>query len=293
MGCGRTQAKDVTAKRAPSVPDCFLRTFQSVSHNAFSIYPIFKTIGLGKLADLEFTAVRSLDGEIVRQKTRSGHKSTVRKTRQVLTRSWASDVEQRLEAIEQRLEASGVGKEAVLPEIVTRKFFAPKVARKPGPSAKIDDKYLAARRDRLVSRLESFWPQIVRKLLSARTEQVIRQALEPISFDGEVYNRLTDNAGELLTFLRSKRFQRMPPKQKALNSLNYELDEERQRKAAQRLPTRLIANAMAGVPELAWRTSFDRCSKMPCRMVVGAATEKYYREIFHIPEPSQDKAATP
>jgi hypothetical protein len=248
----------------------------------FSIYPVFEIVGLVKLADLEFTAVRSLGGEIVRQKTRSGHKSTGRKSRQVLTRSWASDIEQRLEAIEQRLEALGVGKGAILPDIVTDKFFAPTVARKPGPSATIDDKTLAARRDRLVSRLESYWPEIVRRLLAARTAEAIRQALGPISFDGQTYNCLTENAGELLNFLRSDRFRRMPVKQKVLNSLNYKLDEEQWRKAAQRLPTRMIANAMAGVPELAWRTSFDRCSKLPCRMVVGAATENYYKELFKI-----------
>ena len=42
---------------------------------------------------------------------------------------------------------------------------------------------------------------------------------------------------------------------------------------------------MAGVPDLAWRTSLDRCSAQPSRMGVAYNLEMYYRDLLAIPAP--------
>jgi hypothetical protein len=56
-------------------------------------------------------------------------------------------------------------------------------------------------------------------------------------------------------------------------------------RTAAMLPTRQIANALAGVPSLDWRTLLDRCSANPSQMLVGKRTEEYYRKVYGIPAP--------
>ena len=57
-------------------------------------------------------------------------------------------------------------------------------------------------------------------------------------------------------------------------------------RASNQLPTRQIANAMAGVPEIAWRTSLDRCSAQPAEVFMAVNLDMHYRELFGIPDPT-------
>ena len=46
-----------------------------------------------------------------------------------------------------------------------------------------------------------------------------------------------------------------------------------------------IANAMAGVPDVAWRTSLDRCNAQPSATFIALNLDMYYRELLNIPTP--------
>ena len=66
---------------------------------------------------------------------------------------------------------------------------------------------------------------------------------------------------------------RKDPQKTVRDALNRPAEDEKRIRAANRVPTRQIANAMAGVPKLRWRTSLDRCSKNPCSYEVAPATD--------------------
>jgi hypothetical protein len=76
--------------------------------------------------------------------------------------------------------------------------------------------------------------------------------------------------------LRREKFRRKPPKKTVTDALALYQSEKRQR-AANRLPTRQIANAMAGVPKLKWHTSLDKCSEQAYAARVGYNATMYYR----------------
>jgi hypothetical protein len=162
----------------------------------------------------------------------------------------------------------------------------------PGPGKEISDTELLLNRDELVKWLEEYWPRIVKALLAAAAKNDTREVaavLASIAAAPDIrptwQGEIMDHPAELMEYLRSKKFRRKPPKKTVADALGLYHSEERQR-AANRLPARQIANAMAGVPKLKWRTSLDRCSESPCAQRIGYKTAQYYRELFGIPEES-------
>jgi hypothetical protein len=156
-----------------------------------------------------------------------------------------------------------------------------------GPKRNIEDTELLLIRDNLVRWLEEHWPRIAKLLLRAKTQRDIAAVLAPIAAPPDVSHTwqlgIMDHPDELLDFLRSRKFRRKPPKKTVLDALAVYQSDER-KNAANRLPTRQIANAMAGVPKLKWRTSFDRCSSCPSSYQIGHNTADHYRAVFGIPE---------
>ncbi len=171
--------------------------------------------------------------------------------------------------------------------------FPETIEKKPGPPPKISDEDPWRYRDALVDSLELYWPVLSPKLLRAtKSDQIVAALVTyagPESSRGLLFKRLIENVGALLAFLQSDRFHRKPSGQTVLDALNRPLEDERRMKAAARLPTRQIANAMAGVPELQWRTSLDKCLRMPSRLFIGKRTEDHYRELFKVPLPKRRK----
>jgi hypothetical protein len=162
--------------------------------------------------------------------------------------------------------------------------------KRPGPQKRIDDTELLLNRDKLIQWLEEHWLKIVQPLLAASASDSpsdLAAALEPISARREVrpewQKRFFDHLSILVDFLKSRKFRRKPPKKTVVDAVRLDHSEQRQR-AANRLPTRQIANAMAGVPKLGWRTSLDKCSKCPSSARVGYSAATYYRRMFGIPE---------
>ncbi len=75
------------------------------------------------------------------------------------------------------------------------------------------------------------------------------------------------------------------PKATVTDALTLPLEDEKDRRAANQLPTRQIANAMAGVPDIRWRRSLDRCSAQPSKTYVALNLDMFYRDRYGIPVP--------
>jgi hypothetical protein len=163
--------------------------------------------------------------------------------------------------------------------------------KKPGPSKSIPNDELWRNRDALVYWLEENWSQIVQPLLAAHNPRQLRAVLEQVARTPDIrppwQNRFVGHPAKLLDFLRSDKFRIKPPRKTVIDALGAK-ETERRQFAANRLPTRQIANAMAGVPRLKWRTSLDKCSQKPSSSRVAHNTERYFRATFRI---SEDKTA--
>jgi hypothetical protein len=172
--------------------------------------------------------------------------------------------------------------------------FPEKIQKKPGPEPKIPAEELLENRDALVDWLEICWLELGPRLLCATRAEEITAALEPHVLPetgrSRIIKRLMDNAAALLSFLHSTRFHRKPSKQAVIDALNQPWDDDKRMRAAAKLPTRQIANAMAGVPKLEWRTSLDRCLRKPSQLAVGKKTEDHYRELYGVPLPKKRRA---
>jgi hypothetical protein len=157
--------------------------------------------------------------------------------------------------------------------------------KKPGPERNIEDEELFRSRDSIVGWLEGIWPEIVQQLLAAKDPRKIQQIFKSVARPKDSrppwQTRFLRHPARLLDFLSGDKFRRKPPKKTVLDALNLPQEDERRKRAANRLPTRQIANAMAGVPNLRWRTSFDRCSQHPCSYLVTLTTAEYYLHMHH------------
>jgi len=158
-------------------------------------------------------------------------------------------------------------------------------SKKPGPGKNIGDAELFRNRDGIVSWLEAVWPELVQPLFAAANPRevaaVLKKVAKPKNLQPPWQSRFLAHPAVLHNFLRSSKFKKRPPKKTVMDALNRPSEDARRKRAANRLPTRQIANAMAGVPKLRWRTSLDRCSKNPCSYEVAPATDHRYRHVWH------------
>ena len=139
--------------------------------------------------------------------------------------------------------------------------------KKRGRREKISDEVLFQYRDELILWLEPIWLWMVDRLPTARTAKQIGAILEAVAevqdFRPECQKRLLQNAAALREFLWDERFRKTLPKATVTDALTLPWEDERRRRAANQFPSRQIANAMAGVPDISWRRSLDRCSAQP------------------------------
>lgn len=161
--------------------------------------------------------------------------------------------------------------------------------KKPGPDKYIEDVELFRHRDGLVGWLEDVWPEVVKPLLAAddpsEVAAIFSKVARPKDLQPPWQSRFLAHPSDLLDFLRSEKFRIKPPKKTVIDALNLPVEDEKRRRAANRLPTRQIANAMAGLPELEWRTSLDRCSENPCSYPVALNADRHYQAMFGVPMP--------
>jgi hypothetical protein len=157
--------------------------------------------------------------------------------------------------------------------------------KRPDPRQKVHDTELLLNRDNLTTWLEEHWPKIAKFLLAAKSPVDVAAVLTPIAAAPDIRStwqrQVMDHPAVLLEFLRSEKFRRKPPKKTVVDALDLHRSVRRDR-AANRLPTRQIANAMAGVPKLKCRTSLDKCSKRPSSSSLGHKTATYYRAMYGV-----------
>lgn len=161
--------------------------------------------------------------------------------------------------------------------------------RKRGIRKKISDELLFQHRDCLVLWLEPVWPWLEDRLLKANTREQVGAILEAVAegpdLRPEWQKRLLQNAAALCEFLWDKRFRKTLPKATVTNALTLPWGDERRQRAANQFPSRQIANAMAGVPDISWRRSLDRCFAQPSVAFVAVSMDMFYRDKCGIPMP--------
>jgi hypothetical protein len=164
--------------------------------------------------------------------------------------------------------------------------------KKRGRKEKISDAVLFNYREGLILWLESVWPWLADRLFTARTPEQVEAILEAIA-EGPAsmpdwQERLLQNAGELLDFMRHEKFRKKELLSVTVtDALTLPCNDERRRRAANQFPTRQIANAMAGVPDISWSRSLDRCYANPSTVYFSQTTEMYYREMYGMPMPEE------
>jgi hypothetical protein len=161
--------------------------------------------------------------------------------------------------------------------------------KKPGPTEKISDEVLFHYRDGLVIWLEPVWPWMEDRLFRGSTCEHVRAILEAVAAEPDLrqdwQERLVQNAAGLHEFLWDERFRKTLPKATVTNALTLPSENEKRWRAANQLPPRQIANAMAGVPDIGWRRSLDRCFAQPSKTYVALNLDMFYRDRYGIPVP--------
>ena len=166
--------------------------------------------------------------------------------------------------------------------------------KKPGIKEKIEDGELFNYRDGLTLWLEAYWPWLEDRLGQAGSAEEVGAILEAVSEEPDLrrnwQKRLIPNPGELFDFISNQRFRKTKlPKATVENALTLPVNDDRRKRAANQFPARQIANAMAGVPDIGWRRSLDRCSANPSGAYVVINTDLHYRELYGLPLPDARK----
>jgi hypothetical protein len=230
----------------------------------------------------------------MRRTRKKKRKLTARKSPSRLTsipKERLRSLEEKVTGLEARLQyvEANLGIHPPIPEEERKK--------KPGPTP-YPDEILFETRDRYIDWLEYYWPDLRPRLFAAtgrnpaKVEEALKKCAGPENHWTPTVWALMESAAQLVDFVQSKRFRRKPPKLTVATALNGRYEDAKRMKAAARLPTRQIANAMAGVPSLDWRTSLDRCSANPSRMLVGKRTEEYYRKVYGVPAPKKTQGGS-
>jgi hypothetical protein len=161
---------------------------------------------------------------------------------------------------------------------------------KPGVKERIEDADLFKYRDGLTLWLEAYWPWMENRLYSASSAEEVGAILEAVSEEPDLrrdwQKRLLPNPAALFDFIYDERFRKTKlPKATVKDALTLPLDDDRRRRAANQFPARQIANAMAGVPDIGWRRSLDRCSANPSGAYIVINMDLHYRELYGLPIP--------
>jgi hypothetical protein len=147
---------------------------------------------------------------------------------------------------------------------------------KPGPQARITWSKLKESREQLLGPIEACWNVIADPLMTATNEQEIRTALSPI-MNHDLYriNALLEERMPVLVDIvaKSNLLQSRAPLRKAL--MEFDKNELKASPAFNGLPSRKIANALAGVPIYPWRSSYDICRRRPSPQVLHASVYLY------------------
>jgi hypothetical protein len=153
---------------------------------------------------------------------------------------------------------------------------------KRGRKPKLDPELLIRRRDTLIWFLEDHWPQVESRLVKAKRDDDFREALRPVlTISSEIAGTL-DFRG-LARLYKENRLRKIPSRQmlKAFALKNKSVPS-----IFNNLPSRNLANALAGVPNISCRTSLEECAKTPSqRRPAVKMWMHYWNKYEHCPKP--------
>lgn len=177
----------------------------------------------------------------------------------ILLTEKVANLEKRLVALENRLKESSEDSNVIDLSQETHKLLdnanrnpaeSEPVASKRGRRPLIPPARFERQRDDLINFIEPRWPDLLRHMRKPKSLESLLLALKKASPGAETtwqYLHLTENIGALVEFLESGRYKGEP---------------------------RQIAYAMAGVPDMTWRSSLDACTKRPSRLLINAPAFK-------------------
>ena len=159
-----------------------------------------------------------------------------------------------------------------------------------GAKQKLSDAVLLERRDAYVKGLERVWPSFQAKIANVKSSEDAAVLAQEIASELTISQQSKEDfvrsatkivgsspgTCALFEFIRSNRYVPRVSRETRRMISRWSQGDDACLRAGAKLPTRQIANALAGVPELAWRTSLDRCLKTPCWYYVAGETERHY-----------------
>lgn len=172
----------------------------------------------------------------------------------ILLTEKVADLEKRLVALENRFrepnkDSAGVDLSLERYDLFGKANSDPAelepVPAKRGRRPLIPRAQLERQRDDLINFLEPRWPDLLKHMRRPKSSAHLEQAIKVASPGAETtwpYLHLTRNIRELWDYLKSGRYKGEP---------------------------RQIANAMAGVPDMTWRSALDACTKHPSRLPIN------------------------
>jgi hypothetical protein len=159
--------------------------------------------------------------------------------------------------------------------------------KKRGRRPKISDESLIWRRDNLIDALEANWEKVHEALLDSKCDDDIRAALNPFLSSREETREALKFEGLSRLYSEKKRLRKEPTKRmlKALASKRRKLPP-----ILDNLPSRNLANALAGVPKMTCRASLEKCAQIPSQKRPALPMWIYYSSIYDFcPKPPADK----
>ena len=191
-----------------------------------------------------------------------------------------------------RLEADVAWLKSANPSPLLENVVIEVEQKKRGRKEKISDAVLFSYRDGLILWLERAWPWLKDRIFTAKTPEQLKAILEAIAEEPDsrpdCQKRLLQHSDQLLDFIWHQKFTKKELRSATVtDALTLSWNDEERGRAANHFPTRQIANAMAGVPEISWSRSLDRCYVSPSTAYFSLITEMYYREIYGMAMPEE------
>jgi hypothetical protein len=129
--------------------------------------------------------------------------------------------------------------------------------------------------------IESVWKALDPALLKAKSKHQVQTILEEfvplMGISIHFQQSMIDAAAVLFEFISSGRLRKTGPSRRILRILGRRNWDLTSMKAAMKLPTRQLASAIAGAPELSWQRSLDRCAGFPSYVPIHSAMAECYQ----------------
>lgn len=163
------------------------------------------------------------------------------------------------------------------------------IRRLGGTKSRIPPDELWQRRFELTRLFDFHWPEIGEQIRKARTDDGLRRAFSPILLlrsKSRSVERLEENFEIICDLIINKEFLDTRPQIKQILKA-FEIHKKPEVwKRLNQLPSRKLANALAGIPEYPCTTSFDILRRVPLPSDPPRILIEYYKRMYGISSPT-------